>query len=154
MWPTTVWVVNLAFADLIYCLFYLSQFMFAPFGGRSWMLTEAYCKFFAYSYTSTKLTSWMSVAMVAMSRCIMVSNYGDSEFLSSKRNQVLIMIFLRIYGFICILPTAIGVSIFFKKVLKLQIEKSPKRGFSYGHSTQYKHFIEHISMVCTIFLKR
>ena len=129
MWSTTVWVVNLAFADLLYCLIYLSPFLIAPLGGRSWMLTEAYCKFFAYSYTSTKLTSWMSVAMVAMSRCIMVSNHGVSEFLSSKRNQVLIMIFLRIYGFICILPTAIGVSIFSRKYLGFKLRNHPKGDF-------------------------
>ena len=103
---TTVWILNLAFADLLYCLFYLSIFVVTP----SWIFGGTSCRFFAFFYTSAKLTAWMSVAMVAFNRCVMVSNLGNSNFLSSRKNQVLIMIFLRIYGFICTLPTAFGVS--------------------------------------------
>ena len=103
---TTVWILNLAFADLLYCLFYLSIFVVTP----SWIFGGTSCRFFAFFYTSAKLTAWMSVAMVAFNRCVIVSNLGSSNFLSSRRNQVLIMIFLRIYGFICTLPTAFGVS--------------------------------------------
>ena len=104
--PTTVWILNLAFADLLYCLFYLSIFVVTP----SWIFGGTSCRFFAFFYTSAKLTAWMSVAMVALNRCIIVSNLGYSKFLSSRINQFVIMIFLRIYGFICTLPTAFGVS--------------------------------------------
>ena len=104
--PTTVWILNLAFADLLYCLFYLSIFVVTP----SWIFGGTSCRFFAFFYTSAKLTAWMSVAMVALNRCIIVSNLGYSKFLSSRRNQFGIMIFLRIYGFICTFPTAFGVS--------------------------------------------
>ena len=48
--------------------------------------------------------------MVAINRCMTFSNFGNSNFLSSKRNQIIIIIFLRIYGFVITLPSALGVS--------------------------------------------
>ena len=67
------------------------------------------CKFFAFFHNSTEITAWMSVAMVALSRCIILSNLGGSNVLSSQRNRVLVIIMLRVYGFLCNVPTALGV---------------------------------------------
>ena len=48
--------------------------------------------------------------MVAASRCIILSNLGATNILSSRKNQAMIIILLRIFGFVCNIPTALGVN--------------------------------------------
>ena len=67
------------------------------------------------------VSEWMSVALVAASLCIKITNPGKITILCSRKNRIIIVICIRIYGLILFIPTYSGVS-FMKTFLKLPLE--------------------------------
>ena len=65
------------------------------------------------STNSAEITSWMSVAIVAASRCMIMYKFKVPTNQSITRYQILIIIFVRVYGFLCHVPTILGVIFFF-----------------------------------------
>ena len=56
------------------------------------------------------VSEWMSVALVAASLCIKITNPGKITILCSRKNRIIIVICIRIYGLILFIPTYSGVS--------------------------------------------
>ena len=107
-WSSTVWILNLAFADMFYCFLYLSVYAIF-FLRKSWTWGLTACKLFALFHNSAELTAWMSVAIVAASRCMILYKFKVPTTQSMTKNQILIIISARVYGFLCHVPTILGV---------------------------------------------
>ena len=70
-WATTGFILNLAFSDLLYCICCLTINPIL-YMSKKWVWGLAFCKFYANIIYSTAYSAWMSVAMVAASRCITI----------------------------------------------------------------------------------
>ena len=128
-WPVTVFILNLAFADLMYCSINLPIVVIQKLN-QDWTLDLPTCRcltniryrwvcFDKYSASninnlkicfSNAYADWMSLAMIAASLCSEVTSLGQQTIFSSRRNRILILIFIRIYGFVLLIPTNLGVS--------------------------------------------
>ena len=62
---------------------------------------------------SNAYADWMSIAMIALCLNRKVTNLLQDNIFSSKRNMIMIVVFIRLYGILLLLPTNFGVSIFF-----------------------------------------
>ena len=109
-WETTGFILNLAFSDLLYCTCCLSIDTIL-YMRKKWVWGLALCKFYANIIYSTAYSAWLSVAMVAASRCITITNPGKETIFSSRSNRMIIFVCIRIYGFLLLIPDNIGVSI-------------------------------------------
>ena len=78
---------------------------------KKWVWGLAFCKFYANIIYSTAYSAWLSVAMVAASRCITIANPGKETIFSSRTNRMIIFVCIRIFGFLLLIPDNIGVSI-------------------------------------------
>ena len=109
-WSTTIFILNLALADLLYCAFNFSFFILL-FVHKKWGWGASLCILDANIRYSNALAAWMSVAMVAASLCITIINPGKQTIISSRKNQILIIVCIRIYGFLLLVPTNLKVNI-------------------------------------------
>ena len=64
------------------------------------------------STNSAEITAWMSVAIVAASRCMIMYKFKVPTNQSITRNQIISIIFVRVYGFLCHVPTILEVNCF------------------------------------------
>ena len=101
--------MNLAFSDLIYCALCLSTNAISLIKEK-WEWGIHLCIIYANILHATAYSAFMSVAMIALSRCIAVTNIGKPTIFSSKRNQILIVVSIRLYGFILLIPTNLKVN--------------------------------------------
>ena len=109
-WSTTIFILNLALADLLYCAFNFSFFILL-FVHKKWDWGASLCILDANIRYSNALAAWMSVAMVAASLCITIINPGKQTIISSRKNQIFIIVCIRIYGFLLLIPTNLKVNI-------------------------------------------
>lgn len=73
-WMTDVWILNLAFCDLLFCIFCLPQY-FIPYLGYRYPQTFATPQICNISFTLVKLTytnDWLILSMIALTRAIKV----------------------------------------------------------------------------------
>ena len=76
-----------------------------------------FCKYRASNVNNLQIcfsnayADWMSLAMIAASLCSEVTSLGQQTIFSSRRNRILILIFIRVYGFVLLIPTNLGVSL-------------------------------------------
>ena len=64
---------------------------------------------------SNAYADWMSLAMIALCLCYKVTKPRKETIFSSTRNRIFILVFIRMYGFILLIPTNLRV----KKTMKL-----------------------------------
>ena len=105
---TNIFILNLALADFLYCFLCLSVHTIL-FIYKKWVWGFNVCIIFANIVHANAYSCWLSVAMIALSRCISVVNSGKSTILSSRRNQIIIILSIRIYGFAILIPTNLKV---------------------------------------------
>ena len=108
-WPMTVFILNLAFADLTYCLINLPIDVLRKLQYR-WEWSLPVCQFVANIRYSNAYADWMSIAMVAVCRRSTVTNPGKITLFSSRRNRIIMLISIRIYSLSLLIPTNFGVS--------------------------------------------
>ena len=110
----TLFVLNLAFVDLVYCLVYVpttaggyltSYFERAPPFGHGWSY------FLPLFNTVTAFVSWMSIALIAVTRCLYIASPSAwKHFCHRKINVYLVLVAIWIYGFAMVSPVLFGVS--------------------------------------------
>ena len=105
-WPTTSFILNLAFADLFYCATVLPIAAIVYFR-QKWDWGLPLCKLYGNNMKISAYSAWMSVAMVAFSRFLTVKR---STFFDSRSNRLLAFFLIRVYGVILAFPDNIGVS--------------------------------------------
>ena len=109
---STAFILNLAFSDLMYCIFNFSIITFEHIATR-WKWGKVLCLLFVNIRYSNCYSAWMSVSMVALTRCITVSKLGKTTFLSMRRNRLVICLIVRIASIVILLPSNLGVRIRF-----------------------------------------
>ena len=107
-WSTTDFVMNLALADFLYCAFNFSFFILS-FVRKKFDLGIGFCVIDANIRYSNSIAAWLSVSMVAASLCITITNPGRKTIFSSRKNRILIIVAIRIYGFLLLIPTNLKV---------------------------------------------
>ena len=104
----TVFILNLAFADLTYCLINLPIDVLHKLHYR-WEWSLPVCQFVANIRYSNAYADWMSLAMIAWCLCYKVTKPRKETIFSSTRNRIFILVFIRMYGFILLIPTNLRV---------------------------------------------
>ena len=106
---TTVFILDLALLDFLYCL---ANFLIIVFQHSKlrWIserqvcfISELLLSLFAYS-------DWMCVSMIALSRCLSITNPRLMESMESKPKMLTAAVAVWIYGMLIILLQFLGVS--------------------------------------------
>ena len=98
--------------------------------GLTWEWRTFSCQLKENIVRSNVFAEWMSMALVACSRCFSIVRPIKSRNFFSKRNLCIIVILNRIYGFVLLIPFNFGVSDFFPdffNVLFLLFLKTEKK---------------------------
>ena len=101
----TVFILNLAFWDFLYCginlPFYSLQYLH-----QSWDWGLTLCIVYSNIRYINAFADWMSVALIAASRCITVTKPKKmSKLFATKRNRVITLMCLWLYSFLLLIPT-------------------------------------------------
>ena len=107
-WNTTAFVMNLAIADLLYCAINLPIYSL-QFFYQTWDLGWYLCYHTANFRYINAFADWMSVALIAVSRCITVTRIKNFEKFFNKRNRRIIIAFVWIYSVAILIPTYLEV---------------------------------------------
>ena len=108
-WTTTIFILNLAFADSLYCAINLPLYAMQYLKKR-WIWGSDLCYITtAFRYINA-FADWMSVAMIAVSRCISLVRPELAEKLFGGRNGKLIILAIWVYANLLILPIYTKVS--------------------------------------------
>ena len=110
-WLANIFILNQAFAILFHCVLFLSVQTILFFRKR-WDWGIYYCKVYANIVVTNQISVFMSVAVIAVNSNLMITNPLKPKILSSVRNQIIITLLIRIYGFIITLPQTTGVSFY------------------------------------------
>ena len=109
-WEVTIFVLNLAFAELLYCILNLPYLVYLHLN-QKWDLGIQSCKISATLRYINLFANYMSVAMIATSRCVMVTKPKYFTNFLQKKNRVFILSCTWLYGLILVLPTNFEVSV-------------------------------------------
>lgn len=100
---TTIFILNFAFSDLLHCLFLTlpvgitSLFYSSPFGRYG-------CTIIIYGAMATFVAGMLSMALVALSRCLdMIMNQRWARFCDKKRNILLVLLLVWVPSLLTIL---------------------------------------------------
>lgn len=80
--------MNLAFADLVYCLVNLPLYSVQYWSGR-WPFGGAACRYFAAFRYWNAFAEWMSLAIIALTRCIGLIR--NQRCFSWKQGQLIVL---------------------------------------------------------------
>ena len=107
---TTDFILNLALNDLLYCACCLSINTIV-YIRRRWDWGQTTCQLYANVVYSNAYSAWMSVALIAASRCLIIANPGRETIFSTRKNRVFAFILIRIISILMLVPDNIpGVS--------------------------------------------
>lgn len=102
-WTTTIFILNLAFADLLYCAINLPLYA-VQYLQQRWIFGPTVCYLTtAFRYINA-FADWMCVAMIAVSRCITMAKPDLGERLFSGRSGKLVILLVWIYANMLMLP--------------------------------------------------
>ena len=108
-WTTTIFILNLAFADSLYCAINLPLYAMQYLKQR-WTWGPDLCYITtAFRYINA-FADWMSVAMIAVSRCVSLTRPELGEKIFGGRNGKLIILAIWVYANLLILPIYTKVS--------------------------------------------
>lgn len=111
----TILIVNLAFADLMYCSINLPLYTIQYWNGR-WPFDRTACRIFAVFRYVNAFGEWMSLAVIALSRCIgLIRN----QRCFSWKQGFTIIVAIWFYAFIMILPAVTEVCSVAKNMVPL-----------------------------------
>ena len=96
----------------------LTQYLSLLKLGLEWEWKIFSCQLYSNILRSNVFAEWMSMALVASSRCYSIVQPIKSRKFFSKRNLCIIVILNKIYGFVLLIPFNFGVSDFFSRLLK------------------------------------
>ena len=102
-WTSTMFVLNLAVVDLVFCTITVPSVAFQYFS-KGWFWGEAGCKFSAAVMVSLGMTEWMSLGMIALSKCIGLLRPNLAEKLFTGLSGKICIASIWIYGQLCLLP--------------------------------------------------
>ena len=106
---TTLFIVNLACSDFLYCAIALPLYAI-QYLEQQWPFSEFTCIFFGFIRYIIAFADWMSLAFIAISRCLGLIKPKIAEKCLSGGNGFLIICGIWIYALILVLPAATGVS--------------------------------------------
>ena len=98
--------------------------------GLEWEWKIFSCQLYSNISRSNVFAEWMSMALVASSRCYSIVQPIKSRKFFSKRNLCIIVILNKIYGFVLLIPFNFGVSDFFSDFFKKFFTLSKNRKFT------------------------
>lgn len=102
-WTTTIFILNLAFADLLYCAISLPIYAVQYLSER-FTMGENMCLVATVFRYINAFADWMCVAMIALSRCISLTKPELGEKLFAGKNGKLIILMVWIYANILMIP--------------------------------------------------
>ena len=107
---TTLFILNLAAVDLTYCLLSLPAQAVQKLT-RSFPFGDVPTQILAIFSTINGYVSWMSVALVALSRCLFILNFWNNLSTGCSLGWTIGVIFglLWVYGFSILVPILFGV---------------------------------------------
>ena len=103
-WSTIVFILNLAFVDLLYCMIGIPHYSLMLVH-KKWDWGANACKIFAYLENLLAYVEWLSLAMVSVSRYISLTNYGKSHVFTYRKYRNGLFAMIWIYGIVLLLPT-------------------------------------------------
>ena len=107
-WSSTVFVLNLAFADLLYCAIELPVIAI-HYLHQTWDWGFASCYFTASFRYLISYVEWMSIAWIAFTRCILVTNNEYFKSILKAKNRRLLIVSTWIYAVLLLMPTFLEV---------------------------------------------
>ncbi len=94
---TTLFILNLALSDLLYCTFNLPLYA-AQYLTQEWPFSSGMCYTFAAFRFINAFADWMSLAFIAVSRCAGLIWNEKAERYLSGRNGVAIIVLIWAYS--------------------------------------------------------
>ena len=111
-WNTnTVFVLHLAFAEVLYCAFNLPSYA-ATYLTRGWPFGYNLCGISSAFIHMNAYADWICLGLIALSRCLSLTRPTFWCKMCSHKNILVLFLSVWIYAFVLILPTIIVVSIF------------------------------------------
>ena len=107
-WSTNVFILNLALADLLNCVINIPIYLIHTLH-QKWPWGLSSCKFSAYIRFSLSFVSWMSVALIAVHRCIGITINGRNSLFNVRIFRNLALAFVWLYGFSVLIPFYLGI---------------------------------------------
>ena len=108
-WRTnTVFILHLAFAELVYCTFNLPSYA-ATYLSRGWPFGYTLCGISSAFIHMTAYADWISLGLIALSRCLNLTKPNAWNKFCNTRNIFIVLLSVWIYAFLLILPTIIAV---------------------------------------------
>jgi len=104
---TTIFIINLAFADFLYCVINLPLYSITYFT-EGWMEDNLSCFVNAAFRYFDAFAAWMALGFVALSRCLSLCAPEVARVLSIKNRNLISIFMIWFYAFIVILPTMCG----------------------------------------------
>ena len=102
-WTSTIFVLNLAVADLLYCTVDLTIFAMIHLG-KKWIWGENCCFFVAAIVLTNTITEWGSLGMIAVSKCVGLLHSELAEKLFTGFSGKWFVAMIWIYGQIYLIP--------------------------------------------------
>ena len=96
-WTTTSYILNLAIADLIFCTVNIPVQAFQYFS-KGWFAGKSLCIFFGAFHQINYNAEWMSLAIIALNRCVCLVHPRLGEIFFSGKVGRLIIAFIWIYA--------------------------------------------------------
>ena len=90
-WPTTIFVLNLAVADLLYCTITV-PLTALQFFDKGWRWGEFGCILAGIFKYGTMTAEWMSVALIAFSKCVNLIQPKIGKKLFTGRNGYIFIV--------------------------------------------------------------
>ena len=113
-WSTIIFVVHLAFADLLCCVINMPVNAYSNFS-KGWYLGEKLCILFAAFRYILTYVDWMIVALIALSKCILLLKPRFGKMVFSGLSGHLIAISLWFIAILVILLQHFWVILNFEK---------------------------------------
>ena len=107
-WSTNVFILNLALADLLNCVINIPIYLIHTLH-QKWPWGVFSCRFSAYIRFSLSFVSWMSVALIAVHRCIGITISGTNSLFNVRIYRNLALAFVWLYGFSVLIPSYLGI---------------------------------------------
>ena len=96
-WPRTIFILNLAVADLICCTELLPVHAYQYFSEGS-LLSANFCIISACFHNFLKNAEWMSIAMIALCKCIRLVQPKLGDMIFSGLGSIIIIASIWIYA--------------------------------------------------------
>lgn len=105
---TTVFVINLAVADFIFCSVNL-PLTAVRYANRKWTLGDEFCTVFPFIFYGNVAASLLFMTAITLNRFILINHYQWYDKIFGRINISLIIVFCWVGSFILLIPALFGV---------------------------------------------